>query len=99
MAEARTGIDDSVATHPMAAGGPPPPAAAAPQQLWRYGWLLRWLAEVVGKPPAFNLAALTLFWRSKLRYASQAEVLRVQREHVSKGLNQYLSMLIIDCHH
>ena len=29
----------------------------------------------------------------------QAEVLRVQREHVSKGLNQYLSMLIIDCHH
>ena len=81
VAEAATGIDYYLTTHPVS-------AAAAPK-VSRYGSLMRRLAEATGKPPPFN-PGLTLFWQCKLRYSTQEEVLKVQRQYVSKGLNESL---------
>lgn len=92
MAEAATQIDYYVTTYPASAAATA--TETATKISGRYASLLRRLAEAVGKPPPYN-PALTLFWQCKLRYASQAEVLNVTREYVSRGLSDLLSMMII----
>jgi hypothetical protein len=85
VAEAATQIDYYVTTYPASAAATA--TETATKISGRYASLLRRLAEAVGKPPPYN-PALTLFWQCKLRYASQAEVLNVTREYVSRGLSQ-----------
>lgn len=92
VAEAATQIDYYVTTYPASAAATA--TETATKISGRYASLLRRLAEAVGKPPPYN-PALTLFWQCKLRYASQAEVLNVTREYVSRGLSDLLSMMII----
>jgi alpha-D-xyloside xylohydrolase len=55
--------------------------------------ILRRYAEITGHPPLLPDWALG-FWQCKLRYATQAEVLSVAREHVRRGLP--IDCIVID---